>query len=261
MCLQWNKNHWPVKSNVLSAKSVLSACSQALRGEGLLKGRKGTVNQSLECKCGFTGKFTPCVKKKSQNPLNVTICVFTDDRDIPYPENKFRAMICFDLLQLKILIFFSCVWHEFTHEARESSLASGVFCLHFSSSLLASPSAWKRSFSFTSSRFLGCCKMTFCLWYLQRFPTSWLLQWFKKILHPWGSSPWRETLTEEQGFADLLLSVGGDALIFQQLPVQSENHLFFSHFLTRERAVCLPGDTLEIVRIVQAFAIVQQFCN
>lgn len=129
-----------MKSNVLSAKSVLSACSQALHGEGLLKGRKGTVNQSLECKCGFTGKFTPCVKKKSQNPLNVTICVFTDDRDIPYPENKFRAMICFDLLQLKILIFFSCVWHEFTREARElvskCSILSSLFlrspCFTFS---------------------------------------------------------------------------------------------------------------------------------
>lgn len=49
-------------------------------------------------------------------------------------------MICFDLLQLKILIFFSCVWHEFTREARElvskCSILSSLFlrspCFTFS---------------------------------------------------------------------------------------------------------------------------------
>lgn len=57
-------------------------------------------------------------------------------------------MICFDLLQLKILIFFSCVWHEFTREARElvskcsilSSLFPPVSLLHLQPENTAFPS-------------------------------------------------------------------------------------------------------------------------
>lgn len=122
---------------------------------------------------------------------------------------------------------------------QKSSLASRVFCLHFFSYLLASPSDWKCRFP-TFHLIFGCCKMTLCCSTCSDFPCHDCFSGLKKISQPWGSFLQREAFTEEQVYADLLLSMGGDFLILQQLSVPSENHVFsYVSWLEKEQFDCL----------------------
>lgn len=216
---------------------------------GAVERQEGDSKSILGVHVWFYREIRTLHRKKSQNPLNVAICVFTDDRDIPYPENKFHAIICFDLLQLKILIFLSCVWHEFTHKARE--LVSKWSIL--SSLFLQSPCF---TFSLKMQLFLhfiwvsGLLQNDILLRYLQWFPMSWLLQWFKKSRPSVGIFPLERNSHWGAGICWPAALRGWWCFDLSATLCAIRKPPIFSHFLTRERAVWLPRDTLGIVRIV-----------